>query len=51
MVRARAKVVVEAGGKGDMFEELFDGELVILVRLKAGRRDERRGKRRPATRV
>ena len=51
MVRARAKMVVEAGGRGDVIEELCGGEVVILVRLKAERRDGRRGKSRPATRV
>ena len=51
MVRARAKMVVEAGGRGEVFEELCTGELVILVRLKEGRRDGRRGRRRLATRV
>ena len=50
MVRARANIVVEAVGRGYVFEELYGGKLVILIRLKAGRRG-RRGKSRPATRV
>ena len=51
MVRARAKMVVEAGDRGDVFEGLCAGELFILGRLKAGRKDERTEKSSPATRV
>ena len=51
MVRARAKGVVDAGCRGEVFEELCGWEVAILVRLKAGRREGSRGKNRPATRV